>query len=55
MKEQIQKYAQSNTSDESNTYLPYYDIIIEKDKKGFLSEVKNNELTRAWIQQNSAM
>jgi len=42
-------------SDESNTYVPYYDSIIDKKQKGQLGEVKMNPLLKARMDQHNIL
>jgi hypothetical protein len=39
----------SKFSDESVTFIPYYDSIIEKSLRGNLSEIKMNHLTQSKV------
>ena len=47
LKANIEICKKNKQSDESNTYVPYYDSIIDKKQKGFLNHVKMNPLVKA--------
>ena len=45
LKEKIELCQRNRISDETNTYVPYYDNIIDKKLHNQLSEVKMNQQT----------
>ena len=51
----IETCKKNKQSDESNTYVPYYDSIIDKKQKGQLSHVKMNPLMKARLQQHNTL
>ena len=49
MEKDIKTCKKCKISNETQTYLPYYDSIIEKKDKQYLCEVKMNPITHARV------